>query len=79
MSVLRVGIADYESMKERTMQIARGELRRGKGDPKVWFTSVESLVETLSSDNHELLNTIGGKSPKSIEIVFATLPERRKL
>ena len=49
------------------MKIARGELRRKNDDPKVWFTSIESLANVLSSDNRELLNTIAETSPESVD------------
>ena len=39
MTTLKVGIANYEEMKARTMRIARGEEKPAAGDPKVWFTS----------------------------------------
>ena len=58
MTTMRIGIADYESMKKRTMKIARGELRRSEGEPKVWFTSVEAMDKALSSGNPELLKAI---------------------
>ena len=58
MKILKVGIASYADMKARTMAIARGELKPGPGDPKVWFPSTESLVRVLSEKNRLLLGTI---------------------
>lgn len=66
MNTLRVGIASYEKMKERTRAIARGELKPGLKDPKVWFPSTESLARVLSSRNQELLETIRRSDPKSL-------------
>ena len=66
MKTLRVGIASYESMKERTRLIARGELKPGAKDPKVWFPSVDSMARVLSSSNRELLAVIRAKSPQSL-------------
>lgn len=66
MSTLRVGIASYERMKERTQAIARGEFKPGPRDPKVWFPSTESLARVLSSKNQELLETIRRSEPKSL-------------
>ena len=43
MTTLKVGIADYEEMKARTMRIARGEEKPVADDPKVWFTSTKSF------------------------------------
>lgn len=62
MTTLKIGIADYESMKKRTMKITRGELRRGTDDPKVWFTSAEAMDKVLSSGNPELLRAIAESS-----------------
>ena len=67
MTTLKVGIADYETMKEWTMKVVRGELRPGRDDPKIWFNSLESLAKVLSSGNRELLNTIAESSPESID------------
>lgn len=67
MTTLKIGIADYETMKERTMRIARGEERQGPNDPKVWFTSTESFAQVLSAGNRELLRTIAERSPASLD------------
>jgi predicted transcriptional regulator len=66
MKTLRVGIATYESMKARTLAIARGDLRPGARDPKVWFSSMDSMARVLSSRNRELLAVIRAKSPQSL-------------
>jgi predicted transcriptional regulator len=67
MTTLKVGIADYDEMKARTMRVARGEEKPAKDDPKVWFTSTESFAQVLSSGNRDLLRTIVEKSPASLE------------
>ena len=67
MTTLKVGIADYEEMKARTMRIARGEQKPAAGDPKVWFTSTESFAKVLSAGNRELLRVIAEKAPASLE------------
>ena len=67
MTTLKVGIADYEEMKARTMRIARGEEKPAADDPKVWFTSTESFAQVLSSGNRELLRVIAEKAPASLE------------
>ena len=66
MKVLRIGIAPYEEMKKRTMAIARGDLKPGDNEPKLWFTSIESLARVLSDKNRVLLNLIIKQQPKSI-------------
>ena len=67
MTTLRVGIASYEEMKARTMEIARGERRVNPDEPQVWFRSTESFARVLSSGNRELLRTIVGRSPESLD------------
>lgn len=67
MKTLRVGIASYEDYKARTMAIARGEHKPSREEPKVWFTSIESLAKVLSDRNRELLQLIAESNPGSLE------------
>ncbi|MBI3504817.1 MAG: MarR family transcriptional regulator [Proteobacteria bacterium] len=53
-------------MKARTISVARGESRPGPGDPKVWFTSIESLAQILSTSNQLLLELIRRLKPQSL-------------
>jgi predicted transcriptional regulator len=64
MNPLRIGIASYEEMKERTMAIARGELKPGDDEPKLWFTSIESLARVLSDKNRPPLKSIADRYRK---------------
>lgn len=66
MTTLRVGIASYVDFKERTLAIARGELKPATDAPKVWFTSMESFAKILSDKNRELLGVIAAQNPKSL-------------
>lgn len=65
-NVLRIGIATREQMKARTMAIVRGELKVGKDDPKVWFLSIESVAQVLSTKNRALLALIRKSKPSSL-------------
>jgi predicted transcriptional regulator len=65
-TTLKVGIASYEQMKARTMAIARGEHRPGRGEPKVWFTSMDSFARVLSDRNRALLDLIARAEPGSL-------------
>lgn len=65
-NVLHIGIASREQMQARTMAIAQGKLKPGPQDPKVWFASVESLAQVLSSQNQLLLDLIRSRRPASI-------------
>ena len=80
MTTLRVGIADYEQMKARTMAIALGRRRRAPGDPNVWFTSIESFARVLSAGNREVLRIIAEKVPESLgELARLTGREKSNL
>jgi len=66
MTTLKIGIAPYDEMKARTMAIARGEHKPKRGEPKVWFTSMESFARILSDRNRGLLDLIIETEPDSI-------------
>lgn len=65
--VLRIGIASRAEMRARTLAVARGELKPSPSDPKIWFTSLESLAQVLSSKNQLLLETIRNAQPGSLK------------
>ncbi|MCK9551352.1 helix-turn-helix domain-containing protein [Shinella daejeonensis] len=67
MSTLKVGIADPEEMKARTMRIAKGEEKPTPGEPTVWFSSTMSFAKLLSPANCELLRLIREQEPDSLE------------
>lgn len=48
------------------MAVARGEHKPVRGEPKVWFTSVESFAKVLSQRNRELLALIAQEKPDSL-------------
>jgi len=62
----KVGIATHGELRERALQIARGERRRRPGEPKIWFTSLESLAKLLSEPNRKLLRIIDERRPSSL-------------
>ena len=72
MKTLRIGIADYGRMKARTMAIARGEHKPARGEPTVWFTSIESFAKVLSGRNRELLTLIAREEPDSLTELAGT-------
>jgi len=45
------------------MAIAKGEYTPKRGEPKVWFTSIESFAKVLSRRNIELLQIIEEHQP----------------
>jgi predicted transcriptional regulator len=65
--ILRIGIAPRAQMKARTLAVARGEHKPTADEPKVWFTSMESLAQVLSSRNTLLLELIRRARPRSLK------------
>jgi DNA-binding transcriptional ArsR family regulator len=65
---LRVGVLSYEDMKARTQAIARGELRPKADDPKVWFTSLESLALIADAKPASIkdLAQLSGRAPLNV-------------
>jgi predicted transcriptional regulator len=73
MTTLRVGIASLEQFRDYTMAIVRGEHKRAKDEPKVWFSSIDSFAKVLSERNRELLRLIAETKPQSLnELAKAT-------
>jgi predicted transcriptional regulator len=71
--VLKVGIMSREDYKKRTIAIARGKYKPTKGEPGVWFESLQSLAQVLSSENQQLLKVIKEQKPTSLkELEIAT-------
>ena len=67
MKTLKVGIMPMEQYKKRTMDIARGLYKPKKDEPKIWFESVKSMAQILSSENQELLKIILDNHPQSLK------------
>lgn len=63
MKKLIVGIASYDEIKARSLAIAKGDYSPKRGEPKVWFNSLESFAKVLSKRNVELLQIIAEHQP----------------
>lgn len=64
--VMTIGIISREDYRKRTIAIAKGAYKPKKDEPKVWFESISSMSQVLSSDNQALLKTIVESQPRSI-------------
>jgi predicted transcriptional regulator len=64
---IKIGIISRENYKKRTIAIAKGEYRPKKGEPKIWFESLKSMAQILSSENQELLRIIEEQKPESLK------------
>src|SRR3989304_6712027 len=69
---MKIGIMSREEFQKYTMGIAGGKIKRHENAPKIWFESVESMAQVLSSKNQELLRTIKEKKPKSLKELAST-------
>lgn len=65
--IMKIGIITREEYKQRTIAIAKGQYKPKRGEPKVWFESVQSMAQVLSSENQHLLQVILDIKPKSIK------------
>ena len=65
--VLKVGIMSKEDFIAHTMEIVKGEYKPKASEPKVWFESLKSLAQVLSSENRELLWIIEKQKPESLK------------
>jgi predicted transcriptional regulator len=66
MKTLKIGIMSYENMRAYTTAIAKGKYKRKPGEPKIWFTSMQSFARVLSERNRELLALIAEEKPESL-------------
>ncbi len=63
---ITVGIASHDELRERALEIARGERWRRPEEPKIWFTSLDSLAKVLSEPNRRLLRIIDERHHSSL-------------
>ena len=64
--IMKIGIISKEEYRKRTIAIAKGEHKPHKGEPKVWFESMESLGQILNGQNQKLLRLIIDRCPVSL-------------
>lgn len=64
--VLNIGIMSFGDYKKRSLSIARGEYKPEGDEPKIWFESLQSMAQVLSSENQELLKIILEQKPESL-------------
>lgn len=63
---LVIGIAPLQYIRQRTIDIAAGRVTPEPDDPKVWFTSLESLGRLLNDKNTAMLETIRDYHPSTV-------------
>lgn len=63
---LIIGIATNAQIRQRTIDIAAGRIKRKDSDPKIWVTSMESVGRLLNADNMAMIDTIREQHPATI-------------
>jgi len=66
MKAIVIGIMPQARIRERMLDIARGQYKPKPSEPKIWFTPMRSLAEVLSDENRALLKVIQEAKPQSI-------------
>ncbi len=64
---MEIGIMSRNKFRQYTLDIAEGKRKPRKGGPKIWFDSLESLAQVLSTKNRELLKIIKERTPGSLK------------
>ncbi len=75
--VMKVGIISREDYAKRTIAIAKGEYKPRRNEPNIWFESLNSMSQVLSSDNQNLLKMIIEHKPGSLA-ELEKLSDRKK-
>jgi predicted transcriptional regulator len=65
MKVLRIGISSADEFKARTVAIVQGRRKVKPGEPKLWFSSAQSIGK-LIDQNWALLQEIRRRPPQSM-------------
>jgi predicted transcriptional regulator len=65
MKVLRIGISSADEFKARTVAIVQGRRKVTPGEPKLWFSSAQSIGK-LIDQNWALLQEIRRRPPQSM-------------
>jgi hypothetical protein len=64
MKVLLIGIASTAVFRARTIAIAKGRVKPKAGEPKIWFSSAQSIGK-LIDDNWSLLQETRRRPPRA--------------
>lgn len=64
--VATVGVISKQDYIKRTIAIAKGAYAPAHDEPKIWFESMQTLSQVLSSENQKLLELILNNKPASL-------------
>lgn len=62
----KIGVMPLEEFKTRKIAIAKGSYKPKRGEPKIWFNSMNSLAHILSEGDQEFLRLIIDEQPQSV-------------
>ncbi len=65
--IVTVGIMPFKEFQKYTLAIASGKYKPKRNAPKIWFESIETCMQVLSTKNIGLLKLIETEKPASIE------------
>ncbi|MBV8635353.1 MAG: transcriptional regulator [Burkholderiaceae bacterium] len=54
MKAILIGILSAEKIRERILGMAAGKVQRLANEPKIWFTSIQSLADTLDDERRAM-------------------------
>lgn len=63
---VRIGIMSEDLIRTRMLAIASGSYKPQPDEPKMWYTSLATIAQTLRPENIDLLNLIGRERPESL-------------
>lgn len=64
--VMKIGIISRVNYARRTIAVAKGQYRPRNDEPKIWFETLKSMSQILSSENQDLLKLIIDHKPRSL-------------
>lgn len=64
--ILKVGVITKDEYQKRAIAIAKGDYKPKKDEPKIWFESLGSMAQVLSTENQKLLKIILEHEPRSL-------------
>lgn len=68
---IKIGIMSQKAFRARTLAIAKGQFKPKRNEPKIWFTSLNSLAKVFSDENLALLQVMAAKKPRSLRELAA--------
>lgn len=65
-NTIKIGIMPMKEQQQYMLDVLSGKREKIKDEPKIWFSSMESMCQILSTPNLMLLSTILECEPESL-------------